>query len=183
MVSALEDGRLALDHAERSGERRLILDVAARLSLWELWAGRDPTELLARAVALEEPDDDLRGYQSPRMPLALQRMYQGRLGEARTIFEALLAEAVALGDEIAALAVRGRLVDVALRAGEWAQADGACRRRVRARRADRARARRRPHRLLEGARRGTAGTRRRGAVARRARRAARRPKRTRRTHA
>ena len=123
MVSALEDGRLALDHAERSGERRLILDVAARLSLWELWAGRDPTELLARAVALEEPDDDLRGYQSPRMPLALQRMYQGRLGEARTIFEALLAEAVALGDEIAALAVRGRLVDVALRAGEWARAE------------------------------------------------------------
>ena len=123
MVSALEDGRLALDHAERSGERRLILDVAARLSLWELWAGRDPTELLARAVALEQADDDLRGYQSPRMPLALQRMYQGRLGEARTIFEALLAEAVALGDEIAVLAVRGRLVDVALRAGEWKQAE------------------------------------------------------------
>jgi DNA-binding CsgD family transcriptional regulator len=123
MVSALEDGRLALDHAERSGERRLILDVAARLSLWELWAGRDPTELLARAVALEQADDDLRGYQSPRMPLALQRMYQGRLGEARTIFDALLAEAVALGDEIAALAVRGRLVDVALRAGEWTQAE------------------------------------------------------------
>ena len=123
MVSALEDGRLALDHAERSGERRLILDVAARLSLWELWAGRDPTELLARAVALEQADDDLRGYQSPRMPLALQRMYQGRLGEARTIFEGLLAEAVALGDEIAVLAVRGRLVDVALRAGEWNQAE------------------------------------------------------------
>ena len=123
MVSALEDGRLALDHAERSGERRLILDVAARLSLWELWAGRDPTELLARAVALEQADDDLRGYQSPRMPLALHRMYQGRLGEARTIFEALLAEAVALGDEIAVLAVRGRLVDVALRAGEWPQAE------------------------------------------------------------
>ncbi|HVS23749.1 MAG TPA: LuxR C-terminal-related transcriptional regulator [Gammaproteobacteria bacterium] len=123
MVSALEDGRLALDHAERSGERRLILDVAARLSLWELWAGRDPTELLARAVALEQADDDLRGYQSPRMPLALQRMYQGQLGEARTIFEGLLAEAVALGDEIAVLAVRGRLVDVALRAGEWPQAE------------------------------------------------------------
>ena len=123
MVPALEDGRLALDYAERSGERRLILDVAARLSLWELWAGRDPTDLLERAVALEEPDDGLRGYQSPRMPLALLRMYQGRLDEAREMFEVLFAEAVALGDEISALAVRGRLVDVALRAGDWTQAD------------------------------------------------------------
>ena len=123
MVPALEDGRLALDYAELTGERRLIVDVVARLSLWELWAGRDPTDLLERAVALEEPDDGLRGYQSPRMPMALLRMYQGRFEEAREMFEVLFAEAVALGDEVSALAVRGRLVDAALRAGEWAQAD------------------------------------------------------------
>jgi DNA-binding CsgD family transcriptional regulator len=129
MVAALEDGRLALDHAERSGERRLIVDVLARLTLWELWAGRDPTDLLARAVELEEPEDALLGYRSPRLPLALLRMYQGRVAEARVLFDALLSEALAFGDEIAALGVRGRLVDVALRAGEWtdasAQADEA----------------------------------------------------------
>ena len=122
MVPALEDGRLALDYAERSGVRPLIVDVAARLSLWELWAGRDPADLLERAVALEEPNDGLRGYQSPRMPLALWRMYQGRFDEAREVFEALLADAVARGDEVAALGVRGRLADVALRAGDWADA-------------------------------------------------------------
>jgi len=122
MVSALEDGRLALDHAERSGERRLVVDVLARLTLWELWAGRDPSELLARAVELEEAEDALLSYRSPRMPLALLRMYQGRLDEARELFEKLLAEALAFGDEIAALGVRGRLVDVALRSGNWEEA-------------------------------------------------------------
>src|SRR5439155_19270423 len=101
--------------------RRLILDVAARLSLWELWAGRDPKELLERAVGLEEPKDGLLSYQSPRMPFALWRMYQGRLDDAREIFERLFAEAVAHGDEIAGLGVRGRLVDVALRMGGWAR--------------------------------------------------------------
>jgi DNA-binding CsgD family transcriptional regulator len=122
MVASLEDGRLALDHAERAGDRRLIVDVLARLTLWELFAGRDPNELIDRAVALEHPDDTLRGYQSPRMSLGLLRMYQGRLDEAREIFERLLAESLALGDEIASLAVRGRLVDVALRAGDWSEA-------------------------------------------------------------
>jgi DNA-binding CsgD family transcriptional regulator len=122
MVAALENGRLALDHAERAGDRRLVVDVLARLTLWELWAGRDPTELLARALELEEPQDALLGYSSPRMPLALLRMYQGRVDDARELFETLLAEALAFGDEIAALAVRGRLVDVALRAGNWTEA-------------------------------------------------------------
>jgi len=122
MVAALEDARLALDHAERSGDRRLIVDVLARLTLWELWAGVDPSDLLDRAVELEEPDDALLSYRSPRMPLALLRMYQGRLDDARALFETLLAEAGAFGDEIAALGVRGRLVDVALRAGAWADA-------------------------------------------------------------
>jgi DNA-binding CsgD family transcriptional regulator len=122
MVAALEDGRLALDHAERAGDRRLVVDVLARLTLWELWAGRDPTELLARALELEEPQDALLSYRSPRMPLALLRMYQGRVDEARELFETLLAEALAFGDEIAALAVRGRLVDVGLRAGDWTKA-------------------------------------------------------------
>jgi len=122
MVPALEDGRLALDYAERSGDRRLIVDVVAHLSLWELWAGRDPSELVERAAELEHPDDALRGYQSPRMPLGLLRMYQGRLDEARAVFEELLDDVIAIGDEIAALDVRGRLVDVALRAGTWANA-------------------------------------------------------------
>jgi tetratricopeptide (TPR) repeat protein len=103
---ALEHDRLALRHAEKSGQRRLVVEALARLALHELWAGRSPSGLLERAVALEEPGDGLRAYESPRTPLALWQMYRGRFDDAQTSFEALLAEAAALGDEIAYLGVR-----------------------------------------------------------------------------
>jgi DNA-binding CsgD family transcriptional regulator len=135
---ALEHGRRALEHAERSEQRRLTVVVLARLSLYELWKGRTPVHLLERAVALESSTDDapalgnagtvapwlmnVGGYASPRMPLALWRMYQGRLDDARALFEALLEQADAVGDHIAMLATRGRLVDAELRAGNWQQA-------------------------------------------------------------
>jgi hypothetical protein len=48
---ALEHGRRALEHAERSEQRRLTVVVLARLSLYELWKGRTPVHLLARSCA------------------------------------------------------------------------------------------------------------------------------------
>jgi len=116
---AIEHGRLAVRHAERSKQPRLVVEALARLALWQLWAGRSPADLLKRAVALEESTHRLQSYENPRLPLALWRMYQGRLDEARTLFDELLAEADELGHEIASLGVRGRLVDVELRAGRW----------------------------------------------------------------
>jgi DNA-binding CsgD family transcriptional regulator len=71
---------------------------------------------------LEDPSDDLRAYESPRLPLALWRMYQGHLEEARKWFEALYAEAAERGEELHALYLGGRLVDVALRGGRWRRA-------------------------------------------------------------
>lgn len=123
MERTLRQGRTALRHAEASGDRRLLVDVLARLSLWQLWAGRSPSDSLDRAIALEKPSDDLRAYESPRMPLALWQMYQGRLEEARALFEALHAEAAEAGDEVVALQLRGRLVDIALRGGRWSDAE------------------------------------------------------------
>jgi DNA-binding CsgD family transcriptional regulator len=116
---ALLHGRLALECAERTDDRALVAKALTRLAQWELWAGRTTPGLLDRALAVKQPGDGLRGYADPRMPLALRRMYQGRLPEARNLFDALLAEAEGDGDEIASLAVRGRLVDVELRAGNW----------------------------------------------------------------
>ena len=108
-----------------SGERRLILDVAARLSLWELWAGRDPTELLGRAVALEQSRTTICAATRARA-CRLHSSACTRAGWARraAIFEALLAEAVALGDEIAR-ARRSRPPRRTSRCapGEWAQAE------------------------------------------------------------
>jgi len=118
---ALEHGRIALRHARAAGERRLEARVLARLALWELWGGRDPSADLTRALELFGPDVGLRSYDNPLLPLGMWRMYQGRLAEARRIFEDLLDQDA--GDELTTAAVRSRLVDVAIRAGDWRPAD------------------------------------------------------------
>ena len=123
MRQTLRHARAALRHAEACGERSLLVDVLARLAWWQLWASQDPSDPLDRAIALEAQDDELRAYEGTGVPLALWRMYQGRLDEARTMFEALFAEAAARGEEFDALHMRGRLVDVALRGGRWNEAD------------------------------------------------------------
>lgn len=123
MQQTLRHGRAALRHAEASGERRLLVCVLARLSLWQLWASQNPSGPLDRAIAMEERADHLRAYESPRMQLALWRMYQGRLEEARALFGTLYAEAAERGDELEALGVRARLLDVALRGGRWSDAE------------------------------------------------------------
>jgi DNA-binding CsgD family transcriptional regulator len=123
MQQTLRHGRAALRHAEASGERGLLVDVLARTAWWRLWASQDPSGPLERAIALEERDDELRAYEGTGVPLALWRMYQGRLDEARTMFEALNAEAAERGEEFDALHLRGRLVDVALRGGRWSDAE------------------------------------------------------------
>ena len=123
MQQTLCHGRAALRHAEASGDRGLLVDVLSRISWWRLWASQDPSASLERAIALEEQDDELRAYAGTGVPLALWRMYQGRLDEARTMFEALNAEAAERGEEFDALHLRGRLVDVALRGGRWSDAE------------------------------------------------------------
>ena len=118
---ALEHGEIARRHAEAADHRRLLARTLARLALWELWAGRDPGPSVARAIELAQPGDGSRGYDNPVLPLAMWRMYQGELGEARSLFETLAAEVA--GDELATVAVRSRLADVAIRAGEWPLAE------------------------------------------------------------
>jgi hypothetical protein len=92
---------------------------AGRFTGW----GRRSVSGEQRAMALKGPADDLHAYESPLVPLALWRMYQGRLEEARTLFEALYGAAGERGEEFDALYLRGRLVDVALRGGRWRDAD------------------------------------------------------------
>ena len=120
---ALAHARSALEHAERAGDRRLTVVALSRLALWEIWAaGQITPGLLERALALEQPDDRLVGFASPRMILALRLFYQGRLEEARALLERVLGEVGARGDELTAAEVRFRLADVELRAGAWARA-------------------------------------------------------------
>jgi len=87
--ATLRHGRRALRHAEASGERRLVVEALARLAHWSLWAGKNPSRLLDRALVLEREDQSQSGRNEPRLPLqlgpqmtlALWRMYQGRLEE------------------------------------------------------------------------------------------------------
>src|SRR5438034_9546920 len=53
IAHALANASLALDHAERAGDRNLVAVALASLARWELWAGRLTPGLLERAIALE----------------------------------------------------------------------------------------------------------------------------------
>jgi DNA-binding CsgD family transcriptional regulator len=120
---ALAHARSAFEHAERAGDRRLTVSALSTLAMMEIWAGQTTPGLLERALALEEPGDGGLGYApGPRRTLALRLFYQGRLDEGRALFERVLAEAGARGDEPTCALVRFRLADVELRAGNWAQA-------------------------------------------------------------
>jgi hypothetical protein len=119
---ALRYSKRALLHADRSGDRRLRAAATARVALMETWAGRSTPGLLARGVALERSVDRLWFYESPRLVRALLRLYQGRLDEARSAFEAALDETAAAGDEVGSVELRGRLVELELRAGGWQRA-------------------------------------------------------------
>jgi DNA-binding CsgD family transcriptional regulator len=120
---ALAHARSAFEHAERARDRRLTVAALSTLAMMEIWAGQTTPGLLERALALEEPGDEGLGYApGPRRTLALRLFYQGRLDEGRALFERVLAEAGARGDEPTCALVRFRLADVELRAGNWAQA-------------------------------------------------------------
>jgi DNA-binding CsgD family transcriptional regulator len=120
---AAAHSRLALEHAERAGDRRLTIAALSTLALLDIWAGQTTPGLLERGLALEQPGIELSGYEGPgpRRTLAVRLFYQGRLNDARELLDRLLSEAAERGDEPAAAVTRLRLADVELRAGAWAR--------------------------------------------------------------
>jgi DNA-binding CsgD family transcriptional regulator len=127
---ALGHGRLALQHAERVGERRLLLQALGPLAFLEMLSGRSTPRLLERAIELQAASDDpgasgfevAPGFPDPRFTLALRLIYQGRLDEARAGLERLVEEAEGEGDAPASLELQLGLVHAELRAGKWQQA-------------------------------------------------------------
>jgi DNA-binding CsgD family transcriptional regulator len=119
---ALAHARSSLEHAERAGDRPLTVAALSRLALLEIWAGHITPGLLERALALEHQDDEHLGHESPNVRLALRLFYQGRLDEARALFERALAESSTRGDELTSTELSLRLADVEWRSGAWARA-------------------------------------------------------------
>jgi DNA-binding CsgD family transcriptional regulator len=127
---ALGAARTALAHAEEAGVSGLTGHALGYLVRWEIWTAQLTPGLLERALALEERGDHLRVWESPRVALARLRIYQGRLDEAGTLVQALLAEAAARGDEWSSTFLEALAADIACRRGDWhwaaKRADSAC---------------------------------------------------------
>ena len=120
---AVRHGRLALEHAERAGDRRLLVETLAQLSFFELAAGRMTPGLLERAVATyEEADRHSGGLADARRTLALRSLYRGQLDEARASLSQALDEAKAEGNEPDQVLMSIPLIIVELRSGNWDRA-------------------------------------------------------------
>jgi DNA-binding CsgD family transcriptional regulator/DNA polymerase III delta prime subunit len=134
VLGALRHGYLALRHAERAGDPRLLAETLGLVAFWELISGRTTPGLLAKAIELRGQTEGPRlpgsyaapGMTDPRFSLALRRLYEGRLKESRVIFMQLVEEATNEGHAPAAVLIYGGLVNVELRAGSWRRAGRHC---------------------------------------------------------
>lgn len=120
---ALRDLRQALALADECGDAGAIAAAITSLVMAEPSTGHATPGLLERALSLEPAPDDPSLIYSVGSALALIRLYQGRLDEARTLSERLLADAAALGNEAGRMQGLRLLAQVDFRAGDWEVAD------------------------------------------------------------
>src|SRR5262249_23314295 len=99
LAGAITCAREALALAERADDRRLELHAGAYLAHLEAVAGAPRSELMARAVALEETLGASALTIGPRSLLAKELVWQGDLAGARTLLEAVYADIVRTGNE------------------------------------------------------------------------------------
>jgi DNA-binding CsgD family transcriptional regulator len=115
--------RRALALAEESGDRGAVVLAVPDLLRAEVFAARLTPRLAERAFALErEPEDPFRVF-SVRTWLALFRLLQGRLADARALLETALAEAAAHGNEGSRVNAFCVLSQVEGLAGDWEPAE------------------------------------------------------------
>jgi DNA-binding CsgD family transcriptional regulator/tetratricopeptide (TPR) repeat protein len=91
--AGVECAREALAIAEAAGDRSFELSAAAGLSNMEALAGRPRTDLMLRAIELEDEIGRPALWVGPRVLYAEQLLWAGELDAARTLLEAADAEA------------------------------------------------------------------------------------------
>jgi DNA-binding CsgD family transcriptional regulator len=118
--AALADARAALEHAERTDDRALLVRAIARLATAEGYAGQATPGLLERGIELERQlDARLEYFESPLHWQARYLMRFGELDRARAIFEELDRKAIDRGDEGSHVMVRWTLGMLEWLAGNW----------------------------------------------------------------
>ena len=120
---ALRDLRQALALADECGDAGAIAVAITSLVMAEPSTGQRTPGLLDRALSLEPAAHDPSLIYTLASALALVRLYQGRLDEARTLSEGMLADASAFGHEAGRMNGLRLLAQIEFRAGEWGAAD------------------------------------------------------------
>jgi DNA-binding CsgD family transcriptional regulator len=121
------DLRMAERHAEEAvylGERcddptRLATALSTLITVRTLLGSTVPAALMDRALALDEVANPSMVFDRPGMILAIRRLLEGRLDEARRLFLQLLDEATAKGDEASAGEISAYLGWLEHLAGNW----------------------------------------------------------------
>jgi len=110
----------ALRFAEESDSSNVLADALTTLVATRETLGKDiPSDLMNRALELEEYIEPYFVYSRPSIVLAGRWADAGELDKARDIYVSLLDEATDRGDEDAAMAIHRMLGRVELRAGNW----------------------------------------------------------------
>jgi DNA-binding CsgD family transcriptional regulator len=116
--------RQAAAEAERTGDDGLVATSLGEVAFMEALLALPIDEVaIARAIALEDRVPDTVSFQRPSFQLGIVRLYTDRPDEARPLLEAELARVEGLADASARCGVLFRLTDLALRTGDWAQAE------------------------------------------------------------
>jgi DNA-binding CsgD family transcriptional regulator len=106
--------------AEESDSSNALADALTTLVATREMLGKDiPSDLMNRALELEEYIEPYFVYGRPSIVLAGRWTDAGELDKARDLYVSLLDEATDRGDEDAAMAIHRMLGRVELRAGNW----------------------------------------------------------------
>jgi DNA-binding CsgD family transcriptional regulator len=119
---ALRDLRKALALADECGDQSAASAAITNLVMIQPSTARRTPGLFERALSLEPGSDDPSLAYDLRAGIALVRLYQGHLGEARALTETLLTDAAALGSESSRMNALRILSLVEFRAGNWHRA-------------------------------------------------------------
>ena len=121
--SALNDGRAALERAERLDDPLGIAVAIARLGLAENFLADATDGLLERGVELEmRAGRPLESFESPRLELSRLLLRRGEVEHSRLLLETLAAEAAGRGEDGSLVMILWRLGELEWSAGRWPEA-------------------------------------------------------------